>query len=56
MPLKKGASQSVISKNIRTLVHEWEKDGSIGASHPMAKKTAVRQAVAIAMKKARKKP
>ena len=35
---KKGASQSVISKNIQIPIHEWEKDGSIGASHLKEKK------------------
>ncbi len=54
MPLRKGSSPTVISKNIKTLVHEWEKDGSIGASHPKTKKKAVKQAVAISLKKAGK--
>jgi len=34
MPLKKGSSRSVVSRNIMTLVDDWKKDGSIGASHP----------------------
>ena len=34
MPLKKGASQSVVSRNIKTLVDDWKKDGSIGTRHP----------------------
>jgi hypothetical protein len=54
MPLKKGSSQSVVSSNIKTLVHEWKKDGSIGTSHPPTKKKAIKQAVAIAMTKAGK--
>ena len=54
MPLKKGESQEVISGNIKTLVHEWEKDGSIGSSHPVTKQKAVNQAVAISLKKAGK--
>jgi hypothetical protein len=33
------------------LVDEWEQDGSIGTSHPLTKKNAVRQAVAIALAK-----
>lgn len=49
MPLKKGSSRSVVSSNIKTLVDDWKKDGSIGASHPPTKKKAVKQAVAIAL-------
>lgn len=54
MPLRKGTSSTVVSKNIKILVHEWEKKGAIGASHPKTKKKAVRQAVAISMKRAGK--
>jgi len=54
MPLKKGSSQAVVSSNIKTLVHEWEKDGTIGSSHPATKQKAIKQAVAISMKKAGK--
>ena len=54
MPLRKGSSQSVVSSNIKTLVDEWQKDGSIGTSHPPTKKKAVKQAVAIALSKAGK--
>lgn len=54
MPLKKGTSSTVVSNNIKTLVNEWEKKGSIGTSHPKTKKKAVKQAVAISMKKAGK--
>jgi hypothetical protein len=49
MPLKKGSTNAAVSNNIKTLVHEWEKSGSIGQSHPASKKKAVRQAVAIAL-------
>jgi hypothetical protein len=52
MPLRKGSSQSVVSGNIKTLVDEWKKDGSIGTSHPPTKKKAIKQAVAIALSKA----
>ena len=52
MPLRKGSSQSVVSSNIKTLVDDWKKDGSIGASHPLTKKKAIKQAVAIALGKA----
>ena len=54
MPLKKGSTQAVVSSNIKTLVHEWEEDGSIGSSHPATKQKAVKQAVAISLKKAGK--
>jgi hypothetical protein len=54
VPLKKGANQSVISSNIKTLVDDWKKEGSIGTSHPPTKKRAIRQAVAIALTKAGK--
>ncbi len=52
MPLKNGSSQTVVSSNVKTLVHEWEKDGSIGSSHFATKQKAVNQAVAISLKKA----
>ena len=54
MPLKKGASQSIVGSNIKMLVDEWKKDGSIGTSHPPTKKKAIKQAVAIALTKAGK--
>jgi hypothetical protein len=54
MPLRKGSSQSVVSSNIKTLVDDWKKDGSIGTSHPTTKKKAIKQAVAIALGKAGK--
>lgn len=54
MPLKKGSSQSIVSSNIKTLVDDWKKDGSIGTSHPPTMEKAVRQAVAIALTKAGK--
>lgn len=54
MPLKTGSSKSVVSSNIKTLVDDWKRDGSIGASHPPTKKKAIKQAVAIALSKAGK--
>jgi len=52
MPLKKGSSSSTVSSNVKTLVDEWKKDGSIGTSHPPTKKSAIKQAVAIALSSA----
>ncbi|RJF99113.1 hypothetical protein [Noviherbaspirillum saxi] len=54
MPLKTGKSQETIKSNIKTLVHEYEHDGTIGNSHPPSKKKAIKQAVAISLKKAGK--
>ena len=54
MPLKKGSSQKTVSSNISTLVHDYERKGSIGTSTPTSKKKAVKQAVAIALDMARK--
>ena len=53
MPLKNGSSHSTISDNITEIVHAWEKNGTIGTSHPANKKKAVKQAVAIALGKSR---
>ena len=53
MPLKKGASRKTVSSNIKTIVHEFERNGSIGNSKPASKKKAIKQAVAIALNKAR---
>lgn len=52
MPLKKGRSKKVISQNIEEIIRSWEKTGKIGNSKPKTKKQAVKQAVAIALKKA----
>lgn len=54
MPLRKGTSPAVVSSNIKTLVDDWKKEGSIGSSHPATKQKAVKQAVAISLKKAGK--
>jgi hypothetical protein len=54
MPLTKGKSRKAVGENVETLVNDWEKDGSIGNSHPKTKKKAVQQAVAISLKKAGK--
>jgi hypothetical protein len=52
MPLRKGRSQKTVSSNIKTLVHEYDHDGTIGASHPASRKKAIKQAVAISMRNA----
>lgn len=52
MPLKRGSSQVTVSSNIKTLVDDWERDGAIGTSHPLTRKKAIKQAVAIALSKA----
>jgi hypothetical protein len=52
--LKGGGSRATISSNIKEIVDDWEKDGSIGNSHPKTKGQAVKQAVAIALGQARK--
>lgn len=55
MPLKKGKSNKVVSKNIKELVDEYTKgDGKIGNYKPPTKKKAIKVASAIAYKKAGK--
>ena len=54
MPLKRGSSSKTISSNIKSLVHEYEHDGAIGSSHPLSKKKAIKQAVAISLAQAGK--
>lgn len=53
MPLRKGSSRKTVSSNIKTLVHDYEKSGAIGTSKPASRKKAIKQAVAIALDKAR---
>jgi hypothetical protein len=52
MPLTKGKSDKAVSKNISTLVGDFEKKGRIGTSKPANKAAATKQAVAIALQKA----
>jgi hypothetical protein len=52
MPLKPGKKN--VSKNIKELVDSYKKSGKIGTSRPKSKKAAVKQAVAISLKKAGK--
>lgn len=51
MPLKSGKSN--IGKNVGELMHAYKQKGKIGASHPRSKKAAQKQAVAIALTKAK---
>jgi len=52
MPLKKGRSRETVSHNIEEIVNSWKKKGAIGTSELASKKKAVKQATAIALKKA----
>jgi hypothetical protein len=52
MPLQKGKRDKTVSRNIKKLVHEYDASGTIGTSHPASKKKAIRQAVAISLRKA----
>lgn len=54
MPLKKGSSQKVISKNIGEMVGKYKETGKIGTSKPKTMKAAVKQASAAAYAKAGK--
>jgi len=51
MPLKSGKSNIV--KNVSELMHAYKQKGKIGTSHPKSKKAAQKQAVAIALSKAK---
>lgn len=53
MPLKKGSGQKAISSNIKEIMHDYKKDGTIGNSKPKSKAKAAKQAAAIAYDKAR---
>lgn len=56
MRLSKGTSQLAVSGNIKTLVDDWKKSGSIGSSHPPTKKKAIKQAVCHRIEQGRQKP
>jgi hypothetical protein len=53
MPLKGGDSRGTVSFNINELMGSYGKTGKIGTSNPATKKKAQKQAVAIALSKAR---
>lgn len=56
MPLKKGASQKVISANIKDMLHDVKKgDGKIGNVKPTSMAQARKVAAAVAYRKAGKK-
>lgn len=55
MPLKKGASNKVISANVREMMRDVKQgDGKIGNVKPRSLKHAQKIAVAVALKKAGK--
>ena len=43
--------RDAVSSDIKEIVDNWKEDGSIGNSHPDTKKKAIKQAVAISLKK-----
>ena len=53
MPLSKGHSKKAISRNIATLMREYDRDGHVGGSWPANRPKAVQQALAIAMEKSK---
>jgi len=54
MPLRKGGSRRTVRHNVEEMVDSWKKKEKIGNSRPRSKKKAVKQAVAISLKKAGK--
>lgn len=55
MPLKKGKSKKVISENIEEIMHSYHSKGTIGTSTPASNEKAQKQAIAIALRLAKKK-
>lgn len=54
MPLKSGRTRAAISHNIKEMIASWKQHGRIDNSHPRTKKKALKQAIAISLKKAGK--
>jgi hypothetical protein len=54
MPLMRGSSKKTISGNIGEMVRKFKDTGKIGTSRPASKVKAIKQAVAIAFRKAGK--
>lgn len=50
--MKSGKSQDTVKRNIKTLVREYEDRGTISKTKPVNKKKAIKQAIAISLKKA----
>ena len=53
MPLSRSHSRKAISRNIATLMHEYDCDGHIAGAYTPSRIKAAQQAVAIALEKAR---
>ena len=49
--LQKGTSWKSVSHNVRKLVDEWEHEGRVGGRRPATRKEAIRQAIALSLKK-----
>jgi len=49
--LQKGTSWKSVSLNVRKLVDEWEHEGRMGGRRPATRKEAIRQAIALSLKK-----
>jgi hypothetical protein len=54
MPTSRQKKHDEVGRNIEKIVDDWKQDGTIGNTHPKTKKKAVKQAVAISLKKAGK--
>lgn len=54
MPLRSGNGRRTVNGNIKEMVDTWKSKGKIGNSRPRSKKKAIKQAVAITLKKADK--
>jgi hypothetical protein len=50
--LQKRTSWISVSNNVRKLIDEWEHEGRMGGRRPAPPKGAIRQAIALSLKKA----